>query len=49
VESTGGSAFFRKSPLERLFRDVQAVHFHPLPEKKQLAVTGRIAMGLQPV
>jgi alkylation response protein AidB-like acyl-CoA dehydrogenase len=49
VESTGGSAFFRKSPLERLFRDVQAVHFHPLPEKKQLAVTGRVAMGLQPV
>jgi alkylation response protein AidB-like acyl-CoA dehydrogenase len=49
VESSGGSAFFRKNPLERLFRDVQAVHFHPLPEKKQLLFSGRIAMGLSPV
>jgi alkylation response protein AidB-like acyl-CoA dehydrogenase len=49
IESTGGSAFFRKSPLEKLFRDAQAVHFHPLPEKKQLVVTGRLAMGLPPV
>jgi len=49
LESTGGSAFFRKHPLERLFRDAQAVHFHPLPEKRQLHFTGRLAMGLEPV
>jgi alkylation response protein AidB-like acyl-CoA dehydrogenase len=48
-ESTGGSAFFRKNPLEKLFRDAQGVHFHPLPEKKQLLFSGRIAMGLEPV
>jgi alkylation response protein AidB-like acyl-CoA dehydrogenase len=47
-ESTGGSAFFRKNPLEKLFRDAQGVHFHPLPEKKQLLFSGRIAMGLDP-
>jgi alkylation response protein AidB-like acyl-CoA dehydrogenase len=47
-ESTGGSAFFRKNPLEKLFRDAQGVHFHPLPEKKQLFFSGRIAMGLEP-
>jgi alkylation response protein AidB-like acyl-CoA dehydrogenase len=47
-EATGGSAFFKKNPLEKLFRDIQAVHFHPLPEKKQLLFSGRLAMGLPP-
>jgi alkylation response protein AidB-like acyl-CoA dehydrogenase len=47
-ESSGGSAFFRKNPLERLMRDVQAVHFHPMPERKQLWLTGRLALGLPP-
>jgi len=48
VEATGGGAFYRSHPLERLWRDAQAVQFHPLPEKKQLLFTGRIAMGLEP-
>lgn len=47
-EATGGSAFFKKHPMEKLLRDVQAVHFHPLPEKKQLLFSGRLAMGLPP-
>ncbi|HET6283571.1 MAG TPA: acyl-CoA dehydrogenase family protein [Polyangia bacterium] len=49
VEASGGGAFFRKNPLERHWRDVQAVHFHPLPELKQVWLTGRVAMGLPPV
>jgi alkylation response protein AidB-like acyl-CoA dehydrogenase len=49
VEASGGSAFYRKNPLEQLWRDVQAVHFHPLPEKKQLLFSGRVALGLPPV
>jgi alkylation response protein AidB-like acyl-CoA dehydrogenase len=49
VEIVGGGAYFRRSPLERLWRDVQAAQFHPLPEKKQLLFTGRVAMGLSPV
>ena len=49
VEASGGSAFFRKNPLEQLSRDIQGVHFHPLPEKKQLLFTGRVALGLSPV
>jgi alkylation response protein AidB-like acyl-CoA dehydrogenase len=49
VEIVGGGAYFRRSPLERLWRDVQAAQFHPLPETKQLLFTGRVAMGLQPV
>ena len=49
VEASGGSAFYRKNPLEQLWRDVQGVHYHPLPEKKQLLFTGRVALGLPPV
>ena len=29
VEIAGGRSYFRKSPLERLTRDVQAGRFHP--------------------
>jgi acyl-CoA dehydrogenase len=29
VEIAGGRSFFRKSPLERLARDVRAARFHP--------------------
>jgi alkylation response protein AidB-like acyl-CoA dehydrogenase len=29
VEIAGGRSFFRKSPLERLARDVRAAGFHP--------------------
>jgi alkylation response protein AidB-like acyl-CoA dehydrogenase len=49
VEIAGGAAYFRRHPLERLWRDVQAAQFHPLPEKKQLLFTGRVAMGLSPI
>jgi alkylation response protein AidB-like acyl-CoA dehydrogenase len=49
AEATGGSAFFRSNPLERLWRDAQGVTFHPLPEKKQLAFTARVALGLPPL
>jgi alkylation response protein AidB-like acyl-CoA dehydrogenase len=29
IEIAGGKAYFRKSPLERLARDVRAGRFHP--------------------
>ncbi len=29
----GGQAFYRGFGLERLFRDVQGAHLHPLPER----------------
>ena len=48
VEAVGGGAFYRSNPLERLWRDIQAVHFHPLPDKKQLELGGRVALGLPP-
>ena len=47
--ATGGRAFYRKQPFERLFRDVQAAHFHPLPEHRQLPFSGRVALGRDPI
>lgn len=47
--ASGGRAFYRKLPLERLSRDVQAAHFHPLPEHRQLPFSGRVALGRDPV
>ena len=49
VEATGGAAFFRRHPLERMWRDIQASAFHPLPEKRQLEFSGRVALGRSPV
>jgi alkylation response protein AidB-like acyl-CoA dehydrogenase len=47
LELTGGAAFRREDPIERLFRDVQAARFHPLKEKEQLRLSGRLALGLE--
>lgn len=40
MEAIGGQSFYRKNSLERLFRDVQAAQFHPLPAWDQYAFTG---------
>ena len=45
MEVAGGAAFYRKAGLERAFRDVQAARFHPLQEKPQLDLAGRVALG----
>ena len=45
LEVAGGGAFYRKSPLERAFRDIQAARFHPLQQKPQLTLSGRVALG----
>jgi acyl-CoA dehydrogenase len=45
VELVGGGGFYNKLPFERMWRDVQASHYHPLPEKKQQVFTGRYRLG----
>ena len=45
MELAGGQGFYRKTGLERIFRDVQAGRFHPLQEKQQLDFTGRNSLG----
>lgn len=49
VEAVGGVGYSRASALERLLRDVHGARFHPLPRAKQTRLTGRVALGLDPV
>lgn len=46
MELGGGAGFYRSKGLERCFRDVQGVRYHPLPEKPQTQLTGRVVLGL---
>lgn len=46
MELAGGASFYRSAGLERAFRDVQGARFHPLQEEPQLALAGRVALGL---
>ena len=48
IEVTGGMGFMRSSDLERLYRDVHGSIFHPLPRAKQVLLTGRMALGVDP-
>jgi alkylation response protein AidB-like acyl-CoA dehydrogenase len=48
METVGGAAYFRRSPLERAYRDVRAGTFHVLTPEKTLQYAGRLALG-QPV
>jgi alkylation response protein AidB-like acyl-CoA dehydrogenase len=46
MEIAGGSAFYRKLGLEKLFRDLQGVRYHPLREEAQRKLSGQLAFGL---
>lgn len=45
MEIAGGSAFYRKTGLEKLFRDIQGVRYHPLREEAQRKLSGQLALG----
>jgi acyl-CoA dehydrogenase len=45
MEVVGGSAYFKRSPLERAYRDVRAGAFHPFTPEKTLLYAGRLALG----
>lgn len=49
AELVGGPGFFKGHPMERIVRDVRAIHYHPLPTRRQQILSGRIALGLDPV
>jgi alkylation response protein AidB-like acyl-CoA dehydrogenase len=48
MELVGGGSFFRSQQLERCFRDIQGIRFHPMHERRQYEFSGRIALGMEP-
>jgi alkylation response protein AidB-like acyl-CoA dehydrogenase len=46
MEVAGGSAFFKGSVVERCYRDIRAIKFHPFTLEETLLRAGRLAMGL---
>ncbi|ALH80867.1 acyl-CoA dehydrogenase family protein [Sphingopyxis macrogoltabida] len=46
MELAGGGAFYKSSPIERAFRDIQGARFHPLQEPAQRDLSGRLALEL---
>jgi acyl-CoA dehydrogenase len=46
MQAVGGASYFRRSPLERAYRDVRAGLYHPVPPEKMLSFGGRYALGL---
>lgn len=45
MEVLGGRAYFRRSPLERAYRDVRAGTFHPFTPEVTLTYAGKVALG----
>jgi alkylation response protein AidB-like acyl-CoA dehydrogenase len=45
MEIVGGRGYLQSSEIERLYRDVRAVAFHPLPEKAQQYLLGNYILG----
>lgn len=45
MELAGGIGFYRKTGLERRFRDIQAARYHPLQKEVQDEYAGAMALG----
>ena len=45
MDVLGGRSYFRRSPLERAYRDVRAGTFHPFPPETTLSYAGKVALG----
>jgi indole-3-acetate monooxygenase len=46
MELAGGAGFYRAAGLERRFRDIQGVRYHPLQHGPQARYAGAMALGL---
>lgn len=46
MEVAGGPAFYKGSPIERAYRDVRGLKFHPLPLDDTMRRLGLLAVGL---
>ncbi|WP_051213373.1 acyl-CoA dehydrogenase family protein [Maritalea myrionectae] len=45
MELAGGASFYRRTELERRFRDIQAARYHPLQKEVQAEYAGAMALG----
>jgi alkylation response protein AidB-like acyl-CoA dehydrogenase len=45
MEVAGGAAFFKGSPIERAYRDIRGIKFHPFSIEMTLLHAGRLALG----
>lgn len=45
MDVMGGRSYFRRSSLERAYRDVRAGTFHPLMPEATLSYAGKLALG----
>jgi alkylation response protein AidB-like acyl-CoA dehydrogenase len=48
LDLSGGFGMFKKSELERLFRDARAGKFHPANPLLTHEIVGKIALGISP-
>ena len=48
LETVGGSACYKRSPLERAYRDVRGGKLHPLTAETSLQYAGRLVL-VQPI
>jgi alkylation response protein AidB-like acyl-CoA dehydrogenase len=46
LRAVGGSSYFKRLPLERLFRDVRAGLYHPFDSDETLELLGKTAFGI---
>jgi alkylation response protein AidB-like acyl-CoA dehydrogenase len=46
MRAVGGSSYFKRLPLERLFRDVRAGLYHPFDSDESLEFLGKSAFGI---
>ena len=48
LDLSGGFGMFKKSELERLFRDCRAGRFHPANSMLTHELVGKLALGIDP-
>jgi alkylation response protein AidB-like acyl-CoA dehydrogenase len=48
LEVSGGFGMFKKSEMERLFRDARAGRFHPANSSLTHELIGKLALGINP-
>jgi alkylation response protein AidB-like acyl-CoA dehydrogenase len=48
LDISGGFGMFKKSELERLFRDARAGRFHPANPLLTHEIVGKVSLGINP-